>query len=143
MSFSFPTKHTTRQIRAFTVRAMNPSNRRIRTLIADDSRTVLLSVCRYLEFERDFEVIATATDGLQLLHKTERYRPDLVLTDLSMPRISELEAPMALSKRATCLKNLWMRSAGVVSRVRCIELSRAHGSDGVTEYVNAQGRSAR
>jgi DNA-binding NarL/FixJ family response regulator len=85
---------------------MNPSNRRIRTLIADDSRTVLLSVCRYLEFERDFEVVATATDGLQLLHKTERYRPDLALTDLSMPRISELEAPMALSKRATCLKNL-------------------------------------
>lgn len=120
---------------------MNPSNRRIRTLIADDSRTVLLSACRYLEFEGDFEIIAPVTDGLQLLHKAQRYRPDLALTDLSMPRISGLEAPMVLSNRATCLKNLWKRSAGVVSRVRCVELSRAQGSGGVTELVNAQGRS--
>jgi hypothetical protein len=39
---------------------------RIRTLIADDSRMALLSVCSYLDFEGYFDIIATATDGLQL-----------------------------------------------------------------------------
>jgi two-component system nitrate/nitrite response regulator NarL len=67
-------------------------------LVADDSRQALLSVCKYLEFEGDFDVIATATDGLQLLRKAERYRPDLVLTDLSIPRINGLQATTVLRK---------------------------------------------
>jgi two-component system nitrate/nitrite response regulator NarL len=77
---------------------MDPVNHRIRILVADDSRQALLSVCKYLEFEGDFDVIATATDGLQLLRKAERYRPDLVLTDLSIPRINGLQATTVLRK---------------------------------------------
>jgi DNA-binding NarL/FixJ family response regulator len=77
---------------------MDLSKRRIRILVADDSRQALLSVCKYLEFEGDFEIIATATDGLQLLRKAERYRPDLVLTDLSIPRINGLQATTVLRK---------------------------------------------
>ncbi len=75
---------------------MDSSNRRIRVLVADDSSTALLSVCGYLEFEGEFEVVGTATDGLDLLHKTRGFRPDLVLTDLSMPRINGLEATKEL-----------------------------------------------
>ncbi len=75
---------------------MDSSNRRIRVLVADDSPTALLSVCGYLEFEGEFEVVGTATDGLDLLHKTRGFRPDLVLTDLSMPRINGLEATKEL-----------------------------------------------
>jgi len=77
---------------------MNSGNRRIRILIADDSRNALLSVYRYLESEPDCEVIATATDGLQLLSKAACYRPDLVLTDLSLPRINGLQATTALRR---------------------------------------------
>ena len=69
---------------------MAPGNRRIRILVADDSRKALLSVCKYLEFEGNFEIVATATDGQQLLRKTQIHRPDLVLTDLSIPRINGL-----------------------------------------------------
>jgi DNA-binding NarL/FixJ family response regulator len=75
---------------------MDPSNHRIRILVADDSPTALLSVCRYLEFEGEFEVVGTATDGQDLLHKTKKFHPDLVLTDLSMPRINGLEAAKEL-----------------------------------------------
>jgi DNA-binding NarL/FixJ family response regulator len=70
----------------------------IRVLVADDSPTALMSVCKYLEFEGEFELIGTATDGMDLLGKTERLRPDLVLTDLSMPRINGLEATVELRK---------------------------------------------
>jgi DNA-binding NarL/FixJ family response regulator len=77
---------------------MASDNRRIRILIADDSRKALLSVCKYLEFEGDFEIVGTATDGQQLLRKAQIYRPDLVLTDLSIPRINGLQAATLLRR---------------------------------------------
>lgn len=77
---------------------MDSSNHRIRVLVADDSQTALLSVCKYLEFEGEFEVVGTAGDGVALMDKTKDVRPDLVLSDLSMPRVGGLEAARELRK---------------------------------------------
>ena len=65
---------------------MEFSSRRIRVLVADDSPTALRSVCRYLEYAGEFEVVGTARDGEHVLQQAERFRPDLVLADLSMPQ---------------------------------------------------------
>jgi DNA-binding NarL/FixJ family response regulator len=64
----------------------------IRVLIADDSPTALRSVCDYLEFAGGFEIVGTATDGLHAVQLASVHRPDLVLLDLSMPRVNGLEA---------------------------------------------------
>jgi DNA-binding NarL/FixJ family response regulator len=77
---------------------MEASNRKIRVLVADDSRTALRSICEYLQFEDQFEIVATAPDGIRLLHQAERYRPELVLTDLSMPGMTGLEAARSLRR---------------------------------------------
>ena len=59
-------------------------------LIADDHRlfaegiSSLLSSC--------YEVVGIATDGRELTELAGRYKPDLILTDLSMPLLSGLEA---------------------------------------------------
>jgi two-component system chemotaxis response regulator CheB len=58
----------------------------IRVLIADDSPTALRSVCDYLEFAGGFEIVGTASDGMNAVQLTSLKRPDLVLLDLSMPR---------------------------------------------------------
>ena len=105
-------------------------NPRIRTLVADDSRTALLSVCRYLEFEGDFEIVATATDGLQLLNKAERYRPDLVLVDLSMPMINGLEATIELRKAFPKLRIIiFTELSGLALQDQCLRC----GADGFVE----------
>ncbi|HZV88933.1 MAG TPA: response regulator transcription factor [Candidatus Binatus sp.] len=109
---------------------MGPGNRRIRVLVADDSRTALLSVCRYLEFEGKFEVLGTAADGLDLLQKAKALRPDLVLTDLSMPRISGLEATMELRKSFPELRILiFTELNGISLRDECLRC----GADGFVE----------
>ncbi len=109
---------------------MDPSNRRIRVLVADDSPTALLSVCRYLEFEGEFEVVGTATDGLDLLHETKSLHPDLVLTDLGMPRISGLEATMELRKLFPELRILiFTELNGYSLRDKCLRC----GADGFVE----------
>src|SRR5260370_39928524 len=70
--------------------------RKIRVLVADDSRTALRAVCAYLEVEGQFEIVGTASDGLAGLHQAERFRPDVGLMDLSMPQLTGLEAATQL-----------------------------------------------
>ena len=68
------------------------STKSIRVLIADDSPTALRSVCDYLEFAGGFEIVGTASDGLNAVQLASVDKPDLVLLDLSMPRVNGLEA---------------------------------------------------
>ncbi len=46
--------------------------------------------------EPEFEVVGTASDGMALVEVATRLRPDLVITDLSMPGIDGLEATRRL-----------------------------------------------
>ena len=77
---------------------MKTSDRPIRVLVADDSATALACICRYLELEGLFEIVGTAPDGLRLVQKAGRLRPDLVLTDISMPLLNGLEATAELRR---------------------------------------------
>lgn len=54
-------------------------------LVVDDSMLIRHTVCRFLE-ERGFTVEA-ATQGLEALNLLDRIRPDLIVTDLQMPRM--------------------------------------------------------
>jgi two-component system NarL family response regulator len=66
--------------------------------VADDSATALASIRQYLEFEGDFEIAGTARDGQQLVAETRRPVPDLVPSDLSVPRMNGLEAVTKLRR---------------------------------------------
>src|SRR5271154_6238030 len=69
---------------------------RIRVLVADDSPTALRSVCDYLEFAGGFEVVCTASDGMNAVQLASVHQPDLAILDLSMPRLNGLEAATQL-----------------------------------------------
>jgi len=77
---------------------MDQKPRRIRVVIADDSRTALYSVCKFLEFSGQFEIVGTAFDGVLLLRLVDRFKPELVLADVSMPRMNGFEATAKLRK---------------------------------------------
>ncbi|HUK53077.1 MAG TPA: response regulator transcription factor [Candidatus Binatia bacterium] len=68
----------------------------IRVLVADDAPTALNAMCAYLELEGGFEIVGTASDGLNLLQQAEIQKPDLVLVDLQMPRMNGLEVAQRL-----------------------------------------------
>jgi DNA-binding NarL/FixJ family response regulator len=109
---------------------MSQANRRIRVLVADDSPTALRSVCKYLEFEGQFEIVGTACDGLRVLHQTQRLRPELVLTDLSMPQMNGLEATVELRKSFPEVRVLiFSELNGLALREECLR----SGADGFIE----------
>ena len=65
---------------------------RIRVLIADDHTLVRKGLVSLLEESGECEVVAEASDGLEAVEKAQDLRPDVAILDLSMPRLSGLEA---------------------------------------------------
>lgn len=71
----------------------------IRVLIAEDQAMVLGALSALLDLEPDIEVIARARDGAEALQLAERLKPDVVLTDIEMPRVTGLELAARLVER--------------------------------------------
>ena len=71
----------------------------MRVLIADDHTMVRESLVKVLEAGGDVEVVAQAADGIEAVEKAELTRPDIVVTDLSMPRLGGLEVVRRLREK--------------------------------------------
>lgn len=75
------------------------SGGRIRVVLADDSADVRMLLRARLSKLDDVEVVAEAADGLEALALVEQVRPDVIVLDLSMPRLDGLEAAEELRGR--------------------------------------------
>ena len=76
----------------------------IRVLIAEDQALVLGALAALLELEDDISVVAQCADGQAALEQTLEVMPDIVLTDIEMPRMTGLELALELKKRAAPTK---------------------------------------
>jgi DNA-binding NarL/FixJ family response regulator len=63
----------------------------ISVLIADDHGVVREGIQRVLAAVDDVKVCAEAADGEEVLDQIERHQPDVVILDITMPRLSGLE----------------------------------------------------
>ena len=63
-----------------------------RILLVDDHPLVRRALRDILEKEPDLEVIGEAGDGLQAIEMTAQHHPDIVIMDISMPRMNGVEA---------------------------------------------------
>lgn len=67
-----------------------PANPKIRIVVADDHPIFRDGLCRLLALEEDFEVVAQAQDGRQVLEILQQLEPDILLLDLKMPGLDGL-----------------------------------------------------
>ncbi len=63
----------------------------IRVVIVDDHPIVTKGLEALLGTERDFQVVATGTDGEQALRAVRAHKPDILVLDLQMPGKNGLE----------------------------------------------------
>ncbi|MDQ1632130.1 MAG: hypothetical protein QOC80_2102, partial [Frankiaceae bacterium] len=68
----------------------------IRVLLVDDHQLLRDSLRTLLDGEADIEVVATASDGTEALPAATQFSPDVVLMDLSMPKMGGVEATRLL-----------------------------------------------
>ncbi len=64
----------------------------MRVLVVDDHAIVREGVCLLLKTYPDIEVVGEATDGDEAVEKVRELHPNIVLMDITMPRVSGLEA---------------------------------------------------
>ena len=74
--------------------------KKIRILVADDHAIVRDGLRQLLNAQQDMEVTAEAEDGQEALKKVKSLRPDVILLDIAMPRLSGLEV-IALIREAS------------------------------------------
>ncbi len=72
--------------------ADEPAKRTIRILLADDHEIVRHGLAGMLGEEPDIEVVAEAGDGLEAIDLARQTRPDVILMDVTMPRLDGIEA---------------------------------------------------
>lgn len=69
-----------------------------RIFIAEDQTIVRDGLRALLSSNPNFEVVGEAEDGRELIRNIEEYNPDLILMDLSMPRMNGMEAIKEVKK---------------------------------------------
>lgn len=75
-----------------------PTPLKTRVLLADDHAVVRSGLRAVLDGEPDIEVVAEAEDGLDAIEKTLANEVDLAILDVSMPRLTGLQATAELRR---------------------------------------------
>lgn len=99
---------------------------RKRILIADDHPATLQRV-QGLLYE-DYEIVGAVPDGQSLVEAAQELRPDLIISDISMPRMTGFEA--ALRIREQCVPVPKLIFLTVHSRAAYVKKARSLGADG-------------
>lgn len=71
----------------------------IKLIIADDHRLVRDGMKSLLKPETDIQIIGEAEDGVDLLRLLESTEPDVVLLDVTMPKMNGLEAVLHIKEK--------------------------------------------
>jgi DNA-binding NarL/FixJ family response regulator len=96
----------------------------IRVMLADDHALVLEGIRSMLQSEDDIEVVATATNGEELLHALRQHTVDVVVLDLQMPTMDGL----------TCLERI--RAEGMP--VKVLVLSAFNDGDSIQSALEKE-----
>jgi len=71
---------------------------RIKVLIADDHRVVREGLMAILKTKENIEVVGEAQDGQEAIEKVRTLEPDVILMDVSMPRMGGVEATRQIKR---------------------------------------------
>ena len=72
---------------------------RIRTLVVDDSPFMLKTIAQILKQAANFDLVGTATNGLQALRQVSALSPDLVPMDVHLPYLNGIQATQYIKQR--------------------------------------------
>lgn len=73
---------------------------RYRIILAEDHTILREGLRSLLSSSQDLEIVGEAEDGREAVRLAEELKPDLILTDLSMPRMNGMEAIKEIRERS-------------------------------------------
>ena len=78
--------------------ALPTAQRRIRVIVADDHPLVRRMVSTTFLQHAHIEVVAEAKDGLEAVEEAKESKPDVVVLNISMPRLNGFQAAQEIKK---------------------------------------------
>jgi DNA-binding NarL/FixJ family response regulator len=108
---------------------------RKRILLADDHAEMLQELRTLLDPE--YEVVAAVENGEQLVEAATQFKPDLIVSDISMPGMTGFEAVAKIREAGISSKIIFLT---VQSSSAYLKRARALGADGyvLKVYTNEQ-----
>jgi len=79
-----------------------------RIILADDHVMLRDGIRKIINETKGMEVVAEASDGLELLTLLKQHPVDMVILDISMPRLRGIEAAQEISKSHPQIKTLFL-----------------------------------
>jgi two-component system NarL family response regulator len=76
-------------------------NKKIRILVAEDHLIARVGVTGVINMQSDMTVVAEAVNGRQAVERFREHRPDVTLLDVRMPKMSGIEAAVAIRAEFT------------------------------------------
>jgi DNA-binding NarL/FixJ family response regulator len=80
----------------------------VRILVADDFEGWRQCIRGIVEQREELQVVGEAIDGLDAIHKAQKLRPDLILLDISLPKLNGIEAENRLVQLVPTAKVLFI-----------------------------------
>jgi DNA-binding NarL/FixJ family response regulator len=77
---------------------------RVRIMIADDHPLVRSGLRGLLERDGEFQVVAEAADGYEAIDLAVLHKPDVILLDVGMPRLSGPDAAQSISQKLPAVR---------------------------------------
>jgi two-component system nitrate/nitrite response regulator NarL len=81
-------------------------------LLADDQSIILDGLEALLQHDPDVHVVGRASNGLEAVERAKELQPDVVLMDISMPKMDGIEATRELMKCCTSTRVLMLTMYG-------------------------------
>jgi two-component system response regulator DesR len=76
----------------------------IRVLLAEDQAMVRGALSALLKLESDLDVVGCAADGEEAWQLAQRLTPDVIVTDIEMPKLTGLELAQRVRERMSDCK---------------------------------------
>jgi NarL family two-component system response regulator LiaR len=89
----------------------------IRLLVVEDHAVVRQGLCSLLTARYGVQVVGEAADGLEAVEKAQALKPDVILMDLAMPRMTGLEAILRIREVDPKARILVLTSFGEDAKV--------------------------
>src|SRR5690554_5664302 len=68
------------------------SNSKIRVMIVEDHPLLIHGLRRIIETEKDMEIVAEVTDGVEAVQRAVELEPAVILMDINLPKKNGLQA---------------------------------------------------
>ena len=107
--------------------------RKIRVILADDHAVVRQGIANLISDEPDIEVVGQAADGQEAVELAARLLPDVILMDVSMPRLNGVEATRVIRNEFAEIRIIGL------SMFEDIERAQAMRDAGAVDYLAKSG----